>query len=67
VKKCKADMPVGTKCVMVNCAEAELHKGKVWETRSEPWQLGHGAWVVLLEGYCGGFLVDKLALEEDGR
>lgn len=31
--------------------------GSITETvaRSEPWQLGHGAWVVLLQGRSGGY------------
>ena len=31
--------------------------GAVRETRttSRPWQLGHGAWVVSLEGFSGGY------------
>lgn len=24
-------------------------------TRSEPWQLGHGGWVILVEGISGGY------------
>jgi len=55
-------MKIGTKVVMINCVEAEIYKGKIWTTRSDPWQLGHGAWVVLLEGKTGGFLVKCLAV-----
>lgn len=28
-------------------------------TRSKPWQLGHGEWVVLLEGRTGGFKLSR--------
>lgn len=29
-------------------------------TRSEPWQLGHGTWVVSLEGRAGGYALDRV-------
>lgn len=29
-------------------------------TRSDPWQLGHGEWVVLIEGRTGGICLDAL-------
>lgn len=32
--------------------------------RSEPWQLGHGAWVVKIEGRAGGVLVEHLCPRE---
>lgn len=32
---------------------------KVWTVRSEPWNVG-GTAVVLLEGRCGGYAVDGL-------
>jgi hypothetical protein len=61
-----AAIPIGTKVRMVNCLEAENPKNQhVWITRSEPWQLGHGAWVVSLEGKAGGFDVTKLELAEE--
>ncbi|GIN71175.1 hypothetical protein J14TS2_16500 [Bacillus sp. J14TS2] len=53
-------MEIGTKVTMVNCFEAKKYPGKVWVTRSEPWKLGHGQEVVLLEGKIGGFAVDCL-------
>jgi hypothetical protein len=28
---------------------------------SEPWQLGHGDWVVKIEGYTGGISIDHLS------
>ena len=58
-------LPVGSRVVMRDCLEAEIHNGKIWVTRSEPWRLGHGAWVVLLEGFRGGFLVDRLEMQKD--
>lgn len=55
-------MKIGTSVKMVNCFEAEKYGDKVWTTRTEPWQLGDGTWVVALEGKGGGFAVDKLAV-----
>jgi hypothetical protein len=52
-------MKIGTKVKMVNCAEAEKYKDRVWITRSEPW-IVCGEKVVLLEGYSGGFSVKCL-------
>ena len=50
-------MKIGAKVIMVNCAEAEKYSDRIWTTRSEPWELGCGELVVLLEGYGGGFAV----------
>lgn len=58
-------MKVGTKVVMIDCQEANEHKDKVWKTRSEPWLLGHGEEVVLLEGKAGGFAVQCLRPVEE--
>lgn len=55
-------MKIGTKVIMVNCYEARKHPDKVWTTKSEPWKLGHGAEVVLLEGFSGGFSTDCLKI-----
>ena len=60
-------MKIGTVVIMVNCAEADKYKGRKWVTRSEPWTLGHGDEIVLLEGYRGGFAVRCLQeVAEDG-
>lgn len=32
----------------------------VYEVRAEPWQLGHGAWVVGLDGINGGYALDRV-------
>jgi hypothetical protein len=48
-------MKIGTKVKMVNCYEAEKYKDSVWTTRSEPWEIGGGEVLVLLDGYSGGF------------
>lgn len=45
----------GDQVVMENCYEARKEPARVWKVRSEPWQLGHGEEVVLLEGKSGGF------------
>ncbi len=57
------NMPVGTKVRMVNCAEAEKYKDRIWTTRSAPWMCC-GTLVVLLEGKTGGFAVDMLEIME---
>jgi hypothetical protein len=48
-------MKIGTKVIMVDCCEAEKYKDCVWITRSEPWVIGSGETLILLEGYSGGF------------
>lgn len=52
-------LEIGTSVVMVDCAEAKKHQGKVWKTRSHPWEVC-GELVVLLEGKAGGFAVSNL-------
>lgn len=39
-----------------------LDDGRVFETftRSQPWQLGNGEWVVLVFGRTGGFLLERV-------
>ena len=39
-----------------------LDSGEDWRTRtrSEPWQLGSGDWVVLLVGRSGGYLLTRV-------
>lgn len=55
----------GDRVMMVNCFEAKLHPDKIWTVRSEPWALGHGEMVVLLEGKGGGFCCDCLQKVKD--
>lgn len=50
----------GDYVMMVNCPEATKNKGKIWRVRSDPWKLGHGEEVVLLEGMAGGFATKYL-------
>lgn len=33
-------------------------------TRSEPWKLGHGEWVVKVEGISGGYLLSRIRLRQ---
>jgi hypothetical protein len=57
-------IPVGTKVRMVNCLESENPKYQHdWVTASEPWEAS-GSWLVLLEGFRGGFSVEKLKIVE---
>jgi hypothetical protein len=59
-KSLLTEIPVGTKVRMVNCLEAENPVNQHdWVTASEPWELC-GTWVVLLEGFRGGFSLGKL-------
>ena len=46
--------------------KVKLDDGSIWETktRSEPWQLGSGQWVVLLEGRAGGYSLDRVTAAE---
>jgi hypothetical protein len=62
--KCKKDMLVGTKVRMVNCLEAETRSEITWTTASQPWQLRNGTWLVLLDGYRGGFSLECLEVVE---
>jgi hypothetical protein len=58
-------IPVGTKVRMVNCLEAKDPKYQHdWVTASEPW-MASGSWLVLLEGFRGGFSLDKLDLADE--
>ena len=52
-------LKMGDKVIMVNCLEAEKYKDKIWEVRSEPWDLC-GSEVVLLKGKSGGFAAEFL-------
>lgn len=49
----------GDKVRMVNCYEAEKHRERIWEVRSEPWNCC-GSEVVLLKGKSGGFATEFL-------
>jgi hypothetical protein len=63
--KCDKTTPVGTIVKMVNWLEAEKYDGRVWTTKSKPWCIGGGSWIVLLEGYSGGFSVKCLEAVDD--
>lgn len=42
------------------------YPGKEYTVRSEPWQLGSGEWVVLLDGISGGVAVDHISKVVEG-
>lgn len=52
----RRDWPVGLAVVVT------LDDGSQFQTttRSEPWQLGHGEWVVLVEGIVGGYVLRRV-------
>lgn len=43
--------------------------GSLWitRTRTDPWQLGDGTWVVALEGRAGGFRLDRVRRREEDK
>ncbi len=41
--------------------DGEVPQHEETKIRSEPWQLGHGAWVIKVEGRTGGVLTEHLA------
>lgn len=51
---------IGKSVKMVDCYEAGKYPDKIWKTRSEPWELWDGNWVVLLEGKSGSFAIEYL-------
>ena len=58
-------MKPGDKVMMVDCREARDEPGRIWTVASEPWELGHGQWVVKLEGKRGGFSMKCLRKVEE--
>jgi hypothetical protein len=44
--------------------DVRLDDGSIWRTttRSTPWQLGHGQWVVSLTGKTGGYDLGRVML-----
>ena len=55
-------MKIGDRVVMNDKYRVtESNKGKIFEVRSEPWDLC-GTECVLLEGYRGGYAVDGLTV-----
>jgi hypothetical protein len=42
--------------------------GSLWltRTRTDPWQLGDGTWVVGLEGRAGGYALDRVRRRPEG-
>ncbi|QIC71843.1 MULTISPECIES: hypothetical protein [Acinetobacter] len=47
---------VGDLLVIVDCIEADLHKGKVWKCRHGSFKTQHGDYGAFLEGFSGYFL-----------
>jgi hypothetical protein len=61
---------VNTKLPEGTAVSVLLDNGETWhtKTRSMPWQLGHGQWVVALEGKAGGYALDRVKpIAEEGR
>lgn len=52
----KKDTPKGTEVILLEDDATET----VTRTRSEPWPLGHGEWVVLVEGRTGGWAIVRM-------
>lgn len=50
----------GDKVVMRNCAEAEIHEGRIWECRTDSYIAKGGDECVFLTGFSGCFLVKCL-------
>lgn len=57
---------IGKKVVMVNCPEADRHKGHIWEIRTDPWTVC-GSVVVALKSRAGGFDISFLKPYEEGE
>ncbi len=57
------DLPINTNVLV------RLDSGENWitRTRSDPWQLASGHWVVLLEGRTGGFSLKRITKLEVPR
>ena len=57
--------PIGTLVTYVcPIGDCDLNHGFTAPTRSKPWQLGHGEWVVSVEGRTGGYALDDLVLAD---
>jgi len=52
------ELPIGTK-VWYYPVKGKMERSE-HEIRSEPWQLGHGDWVVKISNKAGGVSVDHL-------
>lgn len=55
--------PIGTKVRYFPIREGQEFKDT--KTRSEAWELGHGALVVMIEGKSGGVSLDHLIILND--
>ena len=52
-------LPEGTAVMLLLDAGSKV----ATKTRSKPWQLGHGAWVVLVEGKSGGWDLNRVKVK----
>lgn len=49
-------LPIGTPVIVTKDDGSEFRT----YTRSAPWQLGHGAWVVSVDGISGGYDLERI-------
>ena len=63
-----ADAAVDTTILTGTDVTVTRDDGSQWltRTRTDPWQLGDGTWVVALEGRAGGFRLDRVRRRQDG-
>jgi hypothetical protein len=54
------NLPSGTKVTYIN----DNCQHEYTTTRSEPWQIGGGVWVVSLTGKSGGYDLARIRLQE---
>ncbi|HNP80165.1 MAG TPA: hypothetical protein PKN47_01780 [Nitrospira sp.] len=59
----RRDWPVGTAVVVTLDDGSQLHT----TTCSEPWQLGHGEWVVKVAGIGGGYALKRVRVPRKGE
>lgn len=64
VAKFAARAPVGTPCVYYPIKPFDRSEAVQTRIRSEPWILGHGAVVVMIEGRAGGVSVEHIKFGE---
>lgn len=53
--------PIGTPCLYFPIWPCHGHPFRVTQIRSEPWALGHGRVIVMVEGQAGGVDIDHIA------
>lgn len=59
----KRQKPTAAQLALVSGEDVDVRQdnGEIlrMKTRSEPWQLGHGEWVILLDGRSGGYMLTR--------